>query len=98
MSRSHCPATNGTVSVPSGATTKTIRPTWLATGPSPRAMKSRSRPATIWVWVPSVSHSLKTGPPRTDEIDFPFAGFDHVTVNARSTWSRWRTRLPLSSK
>ena len=63
----------------------------MATGPSPRAMKSRSRPATICVNEPSAKYSMKTGPPSTDEIDLPFAGFVHVTVNARSTCHRSRT-------
>ncbi len=54
-------------------------------------MKSRSRPATTCVIEPSAKYSVKTGPPRTDEIDLPFAGFVHVTVNARSTCHRSRT-------
>ena len=61
-------------------------------------MKSRSRPATTCVIEPSAKYSVKTGPPRTDEIDLPFAGFVHVTVNARSTCQRSRTTLPASSR
>ena len=41
---------------------------------------------------------MNTGPPSTDEIEFPFAGFVHVTVNARSTCQRSRTTLPASSR
>ena len=61
-------------------------------------MKSRSRPATVCVCVPSGPNSLKTGPPSTDEIDLPFAGFVSVTVKLRSTCKRSRTSLPASSK